>query len=115
WLFSTLVQAQCPVWSPSRADAEIAALTAQLEKWDEAYYRRGEAQVPDERYDTLHDKLQQWQRCFSPASDLRQPLLKTDGKVLHPVSHTGVKKASGTAAVARWMEKRDGLWIQPKV
>ncbi|CCP01164.1 Putative NAD-dependent DNA ligase [Erwinia amylovora Ea644] len=115
WLFSTLVQAQCPVWSPSRADAEIAALKAQLEKWDEAYYRRGEAQVPDERYDTLHDKLQQWQRCFSPASDLRQPLLKTDGKVLHPVSHTGVKKASGKAAVARWMEKRDGLWIQPKV
>lgn len=115
WLFSSVIQAQCPVWSVSRADTEIGALEAQLKTWDDAYYRRGKSPVPDEQYDTLHGKLQQWQRCFSPASDLRQPSLKTDGKTLHPVSHTGVKKLSDKTAVGRWMERRDGLWIQPKI
>lgn len=115
WLFSSAIQAQCPVWSASRADAEISALEAQLEKWDDAYYRRGESPIPDEQYDTLHGKLRQWQRCFSPASDLRKPLLKTDGKVLHPVSHTRVKKLSDKTALARWMERRSGLWVQPKI
>lgn len=115
WLYSAVLAAQCPVWSPARADLEMTRLAAQLTHWDDAYYRQGNSSVTDERYDALQGKLQQWQYCFHPASDRRQPVLMTDGKVRHPVAHVGVKKLAGKAEVARWMENRHGLWVQPKV
>ena len=115
WLYSAMLAAQCPVWSLSRADEEITRLAAQLTRWDEAYYRQGHGTVTDERYDALQSKLQQWQYCFHPGSDRRQPILMTDGKVRHPVAHVGVKKLAGKREVARWMANRHGLWVQPKV
>lgn len=90
-LYSAVLAAQCPVWSPARADLEMTRLAAQLTHWDDAYYRQGKSSVTDERYDALQGKLQQWQHCFHPASDRRQPVLMTDGKVRHPVAHVGVK------------------------
>lgn len=115
WLFASAAIAGCPNWTPARADSEITALETQLIKWDDAYYRQGVSQVTDAEYDALQNKLQQWQRCFHPASDRREPLLMTDGKVLHPVAHVGVKKMPRKEDVARWMEGKRDLWVQPKV
>ncbi len=114
-LFSTVSKAQCPVWTPARQISEIAALEKQLRQWDDAYYRQGAGLVADERYDALQSKLQNWQRCFQPDGDLRQPQLSTNGKVLHPVAHVGVKKLKDKQEVAAWMENRRDLWVQPKI
>ena len=113
--FSLFAQAQCPVWTPSRQISEITALEQQLKQWDNAYYRQGTSLVTDERYDALLSRLQSWQRCFQPGSDLRQPQLLTNGKVLHPVAHVGVNKLKDKQTLARWMEDRHDLWVQPKV
>ncbi|ROR04851.1 NAD-dependent DNA ligase LigB [Erwinia sp. JUb26] len=114
-LFSAFSQAECPVWTPARQIVEIAALEKQLRQWDDAYYRQGVGLVTDERYDALQSRLQSWQRCFQPDSDLRHPQLSTDGKILHPVAHVGVKKLKDKQAVAGWMENRRDLWVQPKI
>lgn len=114
WGFSSAAIAACPVWTPVRAEAEISALDAQLTQWDDAYYRQGKSQISDADYDALQGKMQQWQRCFQPASD-RRPQLTTDGHVLHPVAHVGVRKLSGKAAMAKWMESKPDLVVQPKV
>nr|MBA2817750.1 DNA ligase B [Candidatus Pantoea persica] len=37
------VSALCPVWTPARAQSEIARLERQLQQWDDAYYRAGES------------------------------------------------------------------------
>ena len=114
-LLSGAVQAQCPIWTPARQISEITALKQQLQRWDDAYYRQGKGAIPDERYDALLARLQNWQRCFQPRSDLRQPQLLTDGKVLHPVAHVGVKKLKDKQTLANWMATRRDLWVQPKV
>lgn len=114
WMFSSAAIAGCPVWTPARAEAEISALGAQLTQWDDAYYRQGKSQISDADYDALQSKMEQWQRCFHPASD-RRPQLSTDGHVLHPVAHVGVRKLAGKAAVAKWMENKQDLVVQPKV
>ncbi|WP_456310773.1 NAD-dependent DNA ligase LigB [Serratia proteamaculans] len=115
WFFSLGVSATCPVWAPTRAEEEIAALEAQLLQWDDLYHRQGKSVVTDEHYDALHSKLQQWQRCFHPTLEPHQPLLKTDGKVPHPVAHVGVRKLSGKDDVAQWMMNKRELWVQPKI
>ncbi|MCS3609513.1 NAD-dependent DNA ligase [Erwinia rhapontici] len=92
WLFSLGVSAMCPVWAPTRAEEEIAGLEAQLIQWDDLYHRQGKSVVTDEHYDALRSKLQQWQRCFHPTLEPHPPVLKTDGKVSHPVAHVGGPK-----------------------
>lgn len=113
WCVAT--QASCPVWTPARAEQEMATLRKQLGEWDDAYYRQGKSPVPDERYDALAKKYQAWQQCFRPGSDLRQPELSRRGKVLHAVAHVGVKKIADKQALSRWMEGKTDLWVQPKV
>lgn len=115
WFFSLGVSATCPVWAPTRAEREIEALEAQLMQWDDLYHRQGKSVVTDEHYDALRSKLQQWQRCFHPAFEPHPPLLKTDGKVPHPVAHVGVKKLPHKDDVARWMMNKRELWVQPKI
>lgn len=114
-LLSAVVQAQCPVWAPARQISEMAALEKQLKQWDDAYHRRGVSLVADERYDALQLRMENWQRCFQPGSGLRQPLLATNGKVLHPVAHVGVKKLRDKRALTDWMGARRDLWVQPKI
>nr|WP_314425821.1 NAD-dependent DNA ligase LigB [uncultured Erwinia sp.] len=114
-LWGAFSHAQCPVWTPARQSVEMAALEKQLRQWDDAYYRQGAGLVTDERYDALQSRLQNWQRCFHPDSDLRQPQLSTNGKILHPIAHVGVKKLRDKQDVADWMENRRDLWVQPKI
>lgn len=33
--------AVCPVWSQAKAEKEIASLSAQIKRWDEAYWKLG--------------------------------------------------------------------------
>lgn len=108
-------EALCPNWSPVRAGQEIAQLQTQLREWDDAYYRQGNNLVTDADYDSLQQRLQQWQRCFTPAQATYDAQLTTDGSTHHPVAHTGVRKLRDKLAVAYWMQDKSALWLQPKV
>ncbi len=112
---SCWAEALCPNWSPVRAGQEITQLQTQLRQWDDAYYRLGTNQVTDEDYDSLQQRLQQWQRCFMPTQSTYNAQLTTDGSTHHPVAHTGVRKLRDKLAVAYWMQDRSELWVQPKV
>jgi len=106
--------AVCPVWPPAKADKEIATLSAQLKRWNDAYWQQGSSPVSDEVYDQLTARLKQWQRCFgSEPVDVAIPVLA--GNIQHPVSHTGVQKVVHKAALRQWMQVRGDLWVQPKV
>lgn len=106
--------AVCPVWPPAKADKEIATLSAQLKRWNDAYWQQGSSPVSDEVYDQLTARLKQWQRCFgSEPVDVAIPVLA--GNIQHPVSHTGVQKVAHKAALRQWMQARSDLWVQPKV
>lgn len=108
-------EALCPNWSPVRAGQEITQLQTQLRQWDDAYYRQGTNLVTDADYDSLQQRLQQWQRCFTPAHATYDAQLTTDGSTHHPVAHTGVRKLRDKLAVAYWMQDKSALWLQPKV
>lgn len=108
-------EALCPNWSPVRAWQEITQLQTQLRQWDDAYYRQGTNLVTDADYDSLQQRLQQWQRCFTPAHATYDAQLTTDGSTHHPVAHTGVRKLRDKPAVAYWMQDKSALWLQPKV
>lgn len=114
-LIALPVQAICPVWSPSRANMEITQLENQLNLWDEAYYAQGKSLIEDSLYDSLQTRLLQWQRCFTPSVAERQPILPRNGKVIHPVAHTGVKKLMTRQSVEEWMKGKADLWVQPKI
>lgn len=106
--------AVCPVWSPAKASKEIATLSAQLKRWNDAYWQQGSSPVSDEVYDQLTARLKQWQRCFgSEPADVAIPVLA--GNIQHPVSHTGVQKVAHKTALRQWMQARSDLWVQPKV
>ncbi|MEW7312977.1 NAD-dependent DNA ligase LigB [Buttiauxella gaviniae] len=113
--FSTMALAACPSWSPEQAQQEMAKLNEKLSEWDNAYYQQGNSVVSDATYDGLSSQFNEWQRCFKPADKLQQPWLPTQGKALHPIAHTGVKKLPDRAAVAQWMKGKTDLWVQPKV
>ncbi|QSL90675.1 NAD-dependent DNA ligase LigB [Ectopseudomonas toyotomiensis] len=105
----------CPDWPTSRADSELAALSQQIAEWDDAYHNHGRSLVADEIYDQARDRLQSWHRCFPTARmALADPLAGSSGTITHPVPQTGLRKLSD-AAVAKWINSRDDLWIQPKV
>lgn len=106
--------AVCPVWSPAKAEQEIARLSAQITRWDAAYWKEGVSEVNDEVYDQLAARLKQWQRCFGDEQSV-ESLAPATGSVRHPVSHTGVPKAADKAGLRQWMHARRDLWVQPKV
>ena len=106
--------AVCPVWSQAKAEKEIASLSAQIKRWDDAYWKQGVSDVNDEVYDQLNARLTQWQRCFGreSAGEKRSALV---GSVKHPVAHTGVHKVASKEELSQWMRGRYPLWLQPKV
>ncbi len=114
-ILTSVASASCPVWSPLQASQEMKQLQTQLKQWDEAYYRDGESRISDAVYDSLRSRLTTWQRCYQPATAPQQPTLSTNGKTPHPVAHTGVKKLADGPAVARWLDGKSDLWVQPKV
>lgn len=106
--------AVCPVWSQAKAEKEIAALSAQIKRWDDAYWKQGVSEVNDDVYDQLNGRLTQWQHCFGgDLSSDKLPVLV--GRVNHPVAHTGVHKVSSKQEIRQWMHARRNLWMQPKV
>lgn len=105
----------CPAWRTERLQREITTLKNQLGRWDVAYYQQGSSLIEDEVYDSLREKLRLWQRCAGePSTEEPAPLLP-EGKVPHPVAHTGLRKLPDPAAVAQWLKGRRDLWVQPKV
>lgn len=107
--------ANCPVWQSSQARQEINRLSAQLKKWDEAYWLRGQSLVSDAVYDDMRARLRQWSGCFASQRANLQPEIPSQGKSAHPVFHTGVKKLENKEALAGWMHTHRDLWVQPKV
>lgn len=106
--------AVCPVWSQTKAEKEIASLSAQIKRWDDAYWKQGVSDVNDDVYDQLNARLAQWQRCFgSEPSEEKLPALT--GSLKHPVAHTGVHKVTSKEELRQWMRARRNLWMQPKV
>jgi DNA ligase (NAD+) len=78
--------AVCPVWPPAKADKEIATLSAQLKRWNDAYWQQGSSPVSDEVYDQLTARLKQWQRCFgSEPVDVAIPVLAGIFSILFPI------------------------------
>lgn len=106
--------AVCPVWSQARAGKEIASLSAQIKRWDEAYWKQGVSEVSDDVYDRLRARLTQWQGCFGERiTEAVVPAL--DGNLNHPVAHTGVHKVASKDELRSWMNGQRELWMQPKV
>ena len=114
-LLSAMASATCPAWSSVQAQQEMAKLNEKLRKWDQAYYQQGVSEVSDATYDGLRGQYNEWQHCFHPSEKPKQPQLTTQGKALHPIAHTGVKKLPDSAAVALWVKSKTDLWVQPKV
>ncbi len=113
-IWSSAGQAICPVWSPTQAEQEIARLSAQIARWDKAYWQQGTSDVNDEVYDQLAARLKQWRHCFGDEQAADVPVA-AGGSVRHPVGHTGVAKIADKTALRQWMKSRRDLWIQPKV
>ncbi len=113
-LWSSYGLAICPAWSPAQAEQEIARLSAQIARWDKAYWQQGVSDVNDDVYDQLAARLKQWRHCFGDeqATEAQMP---AGGSIRHPVSHTGVSKVANKAALQQWMRSHQDLWIQPKV
>ena len=108
------VWAVCPAWSPARAQEEISRLQQQIKQWDDDYWKEGKSEVEDGVYDQLSARLTQWQRCFgSEPRDVMMPPL--NGAIMHPITHTGVRKMVDKNALSLWMRERSDLWVQPKV
>jgi DNA ligase (NAD+) len=108
--------ADCPNWNAQQARDELAQLSAQLQQWDDAYHRLGQAQVDDALYDQASANLSLWRACFpSIESPAQQPLATSGGPIAHPYAHTGLSKLADAQAVQGWLKGRSDLWIQPKV
>ncbi|MBE0488714.1 MAG: NAD-dependent DNA ligase LigB [Halomonas sp.] len=106
--------AECPGGSSERVAAELNALERRLATWDEAYYRRGESLVSDDIYDQARARLALWRRCQGLAPP-DPPAAYPAGSLAHPVPQTGLAKLADRPAVARWLSRRDDVWVQPKI
>lgn len=108
--------ASCPEWALEQAQIEINVLQKQVMQWDEHYHQQGISVIEDEIYDRLLNELNHWQRCFMvPLYPESSALLPGKGMHFHPVAHTGVQKVKDERTLHEWIEKRQDLWIQPKV
>ncbi|MDR0805403.1 MAG: NAD-dependent DNA ligase LigB [Enterobacteriaceae bacterium] len=107
----------CPQWHQTQAIREISVLDAQLARWDEAYYFRGLSPVDDGIYDHLLNQRKIWQHCFADLITDITPAKKDIPlfPMLHPVMHTGLAKLPDASSVKQWIEKRQDLWVQPKI
>ncbi|MVV52045.1 NAD-dependent DNA ligase LigB [Pseudomonas sp. PB120] len=106
--------ADCPDWSPTRAQDEITALQKQIDLWDDNYHRSGRSLVADDLYDQSRAQLIQWRECFGLGLS-PEPLRTAGGKIAHPVAHTGLEKLRDGRAVETWLRDREDTWVQPKV
>lgn len=112
----TALAEPCPDWPGERAGSEIAALSQQIASWDDAYHNHGQSLVADELYDQARARLEHWHACFAGSvAALPSPLVGADGKITHPIAQTGLRKLADRQAVAKWMNTRGDLWVQPKV
>lgn len=114
-LWQTQSWAVCPVWTATRAKAEISRLQQQISRWDDDYWQKGVSSVPDGVYDQLRVRLTQWQRCFGDSVTSEPAMPAIGGTSVHPVAHTGVRKLADKRAMQHWMHGRNDLWVQPKV
>ncbi|WP_273551534.1 NAD-dependent DNA ligase LigB [Xenorhabdus sp. IM139775] len=123
----------CPEWSPEKFQHEIAQLTQQIAKWDHLYRQQGMSEIEDEIYDQLLETLGIWQRCLTRESDSSFTSVSTpvipinsvtdmsvipalqEGKLHHPVQHTGLRKLKGIEDIRQWLQGRTGVWLQPKI
>ncbi|CNL19032.1 NAD-dependent DNA ligase LigB [Yersinia enterocolitica] len=105
----------CPEWSTERVSLEVHSLQKQLDQWDAAYHQQGVSLLADDLYDQLQAKLQGWQVCHGQPDDTENRRVPGHGKFSHPVAHTGLKKLKDEAELANWMQRREKLWVQPKV
>ncbi|MFA3763026.1 NAD-dependent DNA ligase LigB [Yersinia sp. 2466 StPb PI] len=113
--WSSRAEAICPEWPPERMSVEINSLKKQLDKWNVAYHQQGISVHADDVYDQLQEKLQLWQSCHLLPDKQENRLTPGNGKFLHPVAHTGLKKLKNEVALADWMVGRKNLWVQPKI
>ncbi|MCB5318962.1 MULTISPECIES: NAD-dependent DNA ligase LigB [Yersinia] len=113
WSSSAL--SHCPAWSVERMSLEVSSLKQQLDKWDVAYHQQGVSLIADDIYDQLQDKLQGWRQCHRQSEDTENPRILGFGVFSHPVAHTGLKKLKDETALADWMQRRENLWVQPKI
>lgn len=113
WSNSAL--SHCPAWSVERMSLEVNSLKKQLDKWDVAYHQQGVSLIADDIYDQLQDKLQGWRQCHRQFEDTENPRILGLGVFSHPVAHTGLKKLKDETALADWMQRRENLWVQPKI
>src|SRR5690606_13961601 len=104
----------CPDWPAARQSTEIAALSARIKTWDEAYHNQGQSLVSDDIYDQAHARLVRWRACASLPAPAPEFVAQA-GPLRHPVPQTGLSKLADDKAVAAWIAPRDDLWIQPKV
>lgn len=105
----------CHEWSEERMSREIHLLENQLKQWNVAYHQQGISPIADEIYDQLQDKLHRWRLCHGLPDSTNNRLIPGNGKMLHPVAHTGLKKLKDEAALINWMAGRKNLWVQPKI
>ncbi|REC95259.1 NAD-dependent DNA ligase LigB [Kushneria indalinina] len=103
---------ECP--TPDEIEGRIEPLAAQLKRWDEAYYQRGERLVDDGVHDQAQARLSHWRRCLGqPESDVAL----SGGEQRHVIAQTGLNKLADQAAIRHWLETLPAgpLWVQPKV
>ncbi|MBV4465293.1 NAD-dependent DNA ligase LigB [Pseudomonas sp. SWRI79] len=110
----TVKAAECPDWTPARAQEEIITLQLQIDRWDDSYHREGQSLIADELYDQSRARLTEWRECFDAAPSA-EPLRTAGGTVAHPIAHTGLEKLHDGRAVEAWLKDRGEVWIQPKV
>ncbi|MFV3325322.1 NAD-dependent DNA ligase LigB [Pseudomonas sp. NY15372] len=104
----------CPDWDAKRAHEEAARLGEVIARWDDHYHRQGVSLVADEIYDQSLQRLRALQACFD-LPEAHAPLSGAGGPIAHPIAHTGVAKLDDERAVARWLEGKRNVWVQPKV
>lgn len=106
--------ADCPGWSPPRAQVELETLDSQIREWDLTYHRQGRSVIDDELYDQARARLVHLRSCFAQAPPHAPGVLEA-GKRAHPVPQTGLDKVRDIQELRRWLGQRRDLWVQPKV
>lgn len=109
----------CPSGSPEVQQQAYAALTDQLQVWDDAYYQRNQRLVDDGVYDEAKRRWRYWRHCLEPAAlpPARLTPSSANDELRHPFAQTGLDKLPDRQAVGQWLAGQSGqpLWIQPKV
>ncbi|TVM05908.1 MAG: NAD-dependent DNA ligase LigB [Halomonas sp.] len=108
--------ADCPTRPAETLDADIQALNQQISQWDDAYYQQGRSLVSDDIYDQAVARLEHWRNCMGASQPHRpeQAAVTPGERLPHLYAQQGLEKRD-SAGVQRWMQRRNNLWIQPKV